>query len=158
MFHCNINGRDYLGKMEVRQWGWELCWKWKGRKGGAQRHLDRWCNMKWKIGHLIRKSEKEIRGAGCKEIVTNERQLCAPLCLHLDLVASTHESSFCDVTEYWPLEGPRTESGCLLEHARSSELFTASRSAQGPASVDCHWQLEMAAGQSVSLAPFLPQK
>lgn len=67
--------------------------------------------MKWKIGHLIRKSEREIRGAGCKEIVRNERQLCAPLCLHLDLVASNHESSFCDVTAYWPLEGPRTKSG-----------------------------------------------
>lgn len=114
--------------------------------------------MKWKIGRLIRKSEREIREAGFKEIVTNERLHCAPRCLHLDLIASNHESSFCDVTSYGPLEGPRSESGCLLEHARRTERLTASCSAQRLASLDCHWHLEMAAGRSVSLAPVLPQK
>lgn len=34
----------------------------------------------------------------------------------LGLGVTNRESSFCDVTAYWPLEGPLTKRGCLLEH------------------------------------------
>lgn len=33
----------------------------------------------------------------------------------------SHESSFCDVTAYWPLEGPLTKRGCLLEHYKKKK-------------------------------------
>lgn len=68
--------------MEGRQRGCERCQKWKGRKGGAQQHQERCCNMKWRTGRLIRISAREIRGAGCKEIVTKsdwEAALCTSL-------------------------------------------------------------------------------
>lgn len=109
--------------------------KWQCQEGGTQQPQERWSNMKWKIGRLIRKSETEIRGAGCKEIVTNERQLCAPLCLHLDLVASNHESSFCDVTAILTLGGalePKLGVYSNTQGAASVSLPPVQRRGQRP--------------------------
>lgn len=73
----------------------------------------------------------------------NERQLCAPLCLHLDLVASNHESSFCDVTAILTLGGalePKLGVYSNTQGAASVSLPPVQRRGQRPSTATGIWK------------------
>ena len=99
-----------------------------------------WIKASAKWNKMKKGSDWEIKGTRIAKVgeshikvtkSTWEAALCPSSSPPLDLGATKHESSFCDVTVYWPLEGPWTKRGCLLQHARSPERFTASCSPRG---------------------------